>query len=47
MPCKMKFTDELDEETEWTRKLYIRHNRPDNYVDKTFLKFKKTNGLNQ
>lgn len=28
----------------WTKKLYIKHPYPDNYVDKSFLQFKKING---
>ena len=40
--------DSNDEEVyyqkNWTKKLYIKHPYPDNYVDKSFLQFKKING---
>lgn len=29
---------------EWSRKLYEKHPYPDNYVDKSFLEYKKING---
>lgn len=39
--------DSNDEEVyyqkNWTKKLYIKHPYPDNYVDKSFLQFKKIN----
>ena len=29
---------------EWSKKLYIKTDHPDNYIDPTFLNLKKTNG---
>jgi hypothetical protein len=38
-----KLGDEEDVR-KWSRKLYTKHDKPDNFVDETFLKFKRTNG---
>jgi len=35
--------DEMKNDNLWCRKLYIKTNLPDNHVDKSFLKLKKTN----
>ena len=37
----MKF--QKNGEKNWTKSLYIRHNRADNHVDKSFLALKKIN----
>lgn len=41
----MKNSSCNEEKKCWSKKLYIKQSFPDNYVDQSFLEFKKINGI--